>query len=269
MEFFPLGLMPDQSGVLLHETGFLARNDWWNFPNTLSPFWRLYFNARRGHKVVFAEAEYALTPEHIVLIPDHQLFHSVGRGSVPHLWLSFQVGRRLDPEQAIPILVRPTEIERQLLRKLSRQFTGIGIGDRERILHVSLALLHLVLSRPEIQWQAEKPSPGLARARAHIEAQHAAPLRIKDLAREAGMSVRGFGNAFKRQHGVTAHQFQIRARVREAAHLLANTSETLENIADKTGFPNRHYLSRVFKRLTGDSPARFRHQHGGEAGTVR
>jgi YesN/AraC family two-component response regulator len=50
--------------------------------------------------------------------------------------------------------------------------------------------------------------------------------------------------------------------VREAAHLLANTEETLEAIAEKTGFANRHYLSRVFKKVTGDSPASFRHKHG-------
>ena len=90
MEFFPLGMLPDQSGVLLHETGFLARNDWWVYRNTLSPFWRLYFNTRPGHKVVFPGAEYDLTPEHIVLIPDHQLFHSIGRGSVPHCWMIFK-----------------------------------------------------------------------------------------------------------------------------------------------------------------------------------
>lgn len=267
MEFFPLGMLPYQSGVLLHETGFLARNDWWNFPNTLSPFWRLYFNAQRGHQVVFANAEYELAPEHIVLIPDHQHFHSVGCGPVPHLWMTFQVGRHLDPRQSIPILVRPTATERDLLGELARQFTGIGTGHRERVLHVSLALLHLLLSRPEIQWQTEAPSPGVARARGRIEAQPAAPLRVTALAREAGMNVRGFAKAFKRQHGVTPHQFHILARVREAAHLLANTGETLEDVAEKTGFPNRHYLSRVFKRLTGDSPAHFRHQHGGEPGT--
>ena len=126
MEFFPPGLMPDQSGILLHETGYLAKNDWWNFPNTLSPFWRLYYNARPGHKVVFANGDCPLTPEHLVMIPDHQLFHSVGKGPVPHLWLSFLVGRRLDPGQVIPILLPPSDVERQLIRELSGQFTGIG-----------------------------------------------------------------------------------------------------------------------------------------------
>lgn len=268
MEFFPLGMTPDQSGVLLHEAGYLARNDWWNFPNTLSPFWRLYFNERPGHKVVFPHAEYDLTPDRLVLIPDRQLFHSVGRCPVPHLWFSFQVGRHLDARQPVPILLRPTATERQLLRVLARQFTGIGVGNRDRILHVSLALLHLVLSRPEIRWQAEAPLPGVAQARRQIETRLAVPLRLPELARAAGMSVRGLARAFKREHGVSVHQFHIQARVREAAHLLANTQDSLESIAERTGFPNRHYLSRVFKKVTGDPPARFRLKHGAEAGGV-
>jgi len=40
-----------------------------------------------------------------------------------------------------------------------------------------------------------------------------------------------------------------------------NTAPSLDEIADKTGFPNRAYLSRVFKRVTGESPAHFRHDH--------
>jgi hypothetical protein len=62
MEFFPLGVPPDLSGVVLHEAGFLAKNDWWSFPNVLGPFWRLYYNSRPGHKVVFRARSTNWTP---------------------------------------------------------------------------------------------------------------------------------------------------------------------------------------------------------------
>ena len=55
VEFFPLGVPPDHSGLVLYEAGYLPANDWWNFPNVLSPFWRLYYNARKGHRVIFPE----------------------------------------------------------------------------------------------------------------------------------------------------------------------------------------------------------------------
>lgn len=246
MEFFPLGLPPDQSGLLLHEAGYLSRNDWWNFPNTLSPFWRLYYNSRPGHKIIFSGAEYELGPAHLVLIPDRQLFHSVGQDPVPHTWIIFQVARRLDPRQAIPIQLRPNPTERVLLRELARQFTGIGTGDRDRILHVSMALLHLVLSRREIHWQSGLPTEALRRTIRHMETQPTAPLKMEELARMAGLSVRGFAKAFHRHQGVTPGHYLTQMRVRQAAEMLVHTHESLELIAEKTGFPNRHYLSRVF-----------------------
>jgi len=263
MEFFPLGMIPDQSGVLLHETGYLARNDWWNFPNHFSPFWRLYFNSAPGHKVVFPNAEYPLEPGHIMFIPDRQLFHSVGCVPVPHTWMTFQVAMRLDPRERVPILLCPKPTERQLLRELAHEFTGIGLGNRNRILHLSLALLHLLLSRPEIHWQADPPSGTLLRTIRHMETQPAAPLDLPGLARMSGLSVRGFAKAFKRHQGVTPGHYVTQVRIRQAAEMLAHTEVSIDLIAEKTGFPNRHYLTRVFKRLTGDTPAHFRAQHNG------
>lgn len=40
-EFLPLGVPPDYSGVVLHESGYQCRNGPWNFPNMFSKFWRL------------------------------------------------------------------------------------------------------------------------------------------------------------------------------------------------------------------------------------
>jgi AraC-like DNA-binding protein len=261
MEFFPLGLLPGRSGVAVHEIGYLRRNDWWLFPNTLSPFWRLYFNFRRGHKVIFPNAEYELEPRYIVLIPDHRLFHSHGLRPVPHFWINFQVARRLDPKQPVPILLRATKLELGLLAKVRRLFKGIGLGDREQIYHLGLALLHLVLSRPEVRWRDHPIPDSVQKAIRTIETQYAAPLQIQFLAQRAGLSIRGLAKAFKREAGVTPHAFLTRVRVREAANRLANTDQSLEQIAAGTGFATRHHLSRIFRAVIGQPPARFRHQH--------
>src|ERR1039457_5586293 len=124
VEFFPLGVLPDHSGFVLHEAGFLPRNDWWDFPNVLSPFWRLYYNFRKGHKVIFADREIELTPDRLVLIPDRQLFHCRGFRPVPNLWLAFSVARRLQPGRSIPVILSPTRTERGVMRDFVRLFSG-------------------------------------------------------------------------------------------------------------------------------------------------
>lgn len=261
VEFFPLGVPVDHAGFVLYETGYLPRNDWWNFPNVLSPFWRLYYNGRRGHKVVFQERELELTPERLMLIPDNQLFHCRGRTPVPSLWCSFNVARRLMPKQPIPILLIPTRTERALMRDLTRLFSDRpGTQDRDRIFHAGMALLHVVLSRPEIQWQNNTPVAVVQTVR-YIEEHVASPLYIPRLARMANLSVEALARSFKRYQAETIGRFIAKVRVREAAHLLRHTALGIEDVAERTGFPNRAYFSRVFKKTTGESPAEFRRRH--------
>jgi AraC family transcriptional regulator, arabinose operon regulatory protein len=264
VEFFPLGVPADHAGFVLYETGYLPRNDWWNFPNVLSPFWRLYYNGRKGHKVVFHEREVELTPKRLMLIPDHQLFHCQGCTPVPTLWFAFNVARRLVAQQPIPILLSPTRTEQALMHDVTRLFSDEAQGpNRDRIFHASMALLHVVLNRPEIQWQSKTPAAVVQTVR-YIEDHFASPLCIPRLARLANLSVEALARSFKRCRGETIGRFIAQVRVREAAHLLMHTDVRIEDVAERTGFPNRAYLSRVFKRTTGESPAEFRRRHATE-----
>jgi transcriptional regulator GlxA family with amidase domain len=152
-----------------------------------------------------------------------------------------------------------------MLGQLTAQFTGVGTGDRQAILHTSLALLHLLLIRPEIRWQETLLPEGLLRAYRRIETDYAAPLHLAELARIAGLGPRSFARLFIHWRGVSPTRFLGQVRVREAARLLANTHHSLDEIAERTGFPDRYYMSRVFKRIIGDSPAHFRKRHSPSA----
>jgi AraC family transcriptional regulator, arabinose operon regulatory protein len=195
------------------------------------------------------------------LIPDHQLFHCRGHGPVPHLWFAFNVAHRLMPEQRVPILLRPTRTERALMCDLTSLFSQqTPEPNRDGIFHGSMALLHVVLSRPEIQWQSGAPAAVLQTIQ-YIEKHYASPLTVPRLARMADLGVEALARSFKKYQGDTIGQFIAKVRVREAAHMLTHTDATIDDIAARTGFPNRAYLSRVFKKTTGESPAQFRRQH--------
>ncbi len=120
-----------------------------------------------------------------------------------------------------------------------------------------MALLHVVLSRPEIVWQSEVPASMVSVIR-HIEESYAGPLYVHELARIGGMSETAFRRKFEACRGVSPSQFVAQVRVREAAHLLASTELEMSRIAELSGFPNAAYMSRVFRHITGESPARFR-----------
>ena len=261
LEFFPLGIVPDHSGLVLHESGYLRRNRHWNFPNVCSPFWRLYYDLAPDHQLVFPDKTVALGPDRFVLVPSRSRFHCRGERAVPHFWLTFNCARHLVSEQVVPIELKPTPAEAACVAELVQLLASNKESDlNDRIFGFSLALLQLVLHRPEIHWLEGVPA-GVGRASQHIEKHSAAELYIPALARIAGMSLRSFMRTFSHHYGLAPGQFIAQVRVRKAAHLLLGTDESLEQIAETTGFRDRAYLSRVFKRLTHEAPAEFRRKH--------
>jgi YesN/AraC family two-component response regulator len=49
--------------------------------------------------------------------------------------------------------------------------------------------------------------------------------------------------------------------VREAARLLLESDLNIDKVGEKTGFANRFYFSRVFKAVSGETPAKFRSKY--------
>jgi AraC-like DNA-binding protein len=181
---------------------------------------------------------------------------------VPTFWLAFSFVRKLQTGQAVPSLLPPRDTELCLIRDLCALIHADEAWDpTDAIYRNSLALLQVVLSRPELRWQPPAPD-ALLRVRRHIEENLGSPLPACILARMAGISVAGFNRAFRRHFDTTPSRFVMEMRVRESARLLLQTGETIDAIAERAGFPNRAYFSRVFRRVTGEPPARFRRMHG-------
>jgi AraC family transcriptional regulator, arabinose operon regulatory protein len=261
IEFAPLGVQPDRTGITLHESGHLPANSDWSFPSVFSPFWRLYYNEQRGHCVYFGDWIVELTPRHMVLIPPHVFFHCVGTNPVSTLWLTFSFTRKLHPGVDVPALLPPRDTELCLIRDLKRLIAEDETWEPVDSIHRnSLALLQVVLARPELSWQPPLPE-NLVRVLRHIEENTGSVLANPDLARLAGLSEAGFNRAFRRHFSTTPARYVTEMRVREAARLLLQTGDSMDTVAEKTGFPNRAYFSRVFKKVTGEGPAGFRRKH--------
>jgi AraC-like DNA-binding protein len=250
--------------LTLHESGYLPDNADWNFPGVFSPFWRLYYNADRGHCVLFGDRMVELTPDHIMLIPDHCLFHCLGQQPLPTFWLAFSFTKRLHPAMSVPVLLVPRKVEMCLIEDLAALIVADTTWKAtDAIYRNSLALLHVVLARPELRWQPPLPE-SLVCIQPYIEAHLEESLPNPMLARKAGMSVTGFERAFKQYFGTTVAQYVTEMRVREASRLLLQSRDSIDDIADGTGFPNRAYFSRVFKKITGEPPAGFRRKHAAQ-----
>jgi AraC family transcriptional regulator len=83
-------------------------------------------------------------------------------------------------------------------------------------------------------------------------------------AAEAGLSSFHFLRLFGAVLGVTPHQYLIRARLRRAARLLAETPRPVTDVALDVGFADISNFVRTFHRAAGVSPRRFRQAARGD-----
>jgi transcriptional regulator GlxA family with amidase domain len=96
------------------------------------------------------------------------------------------------------------------------------------------------------------------RVLAHIEANLSAPIRNKDLAAVARLSTFHFAVAFRNSVGDSPHGYVIRRRVEHAQGLMLSTTRPLSEIAVECGLADQAHLTRLFRKIVGESPAAWR-----------
>lgn len=96
------------------------------------------------------------------------------------------------------------------------------------------------------------------RVKRHIESGLASRIGLGDLARLTRLSTSYFAAAFRVSFGTSPHDYVCRRRVERAKELMAATDTPLCEIALDCGFADQSHLSRVFRRMTGHTPAAWR-----------
>lgn len=75
------------------------------------------------------------------------------------------------------------------------------------------------------------------------------------------MSVPSLCKKFKEKTGMTMVQYMNEKRIERAKLLLKSQKNTLEQVAEQTGFSNANYLVRVFKKVTGQTVSEYRKKY--------
>ena len=102
------------------------------------------------------------------------------------------------------------------------------------------------------------PPPWLTRVKDRLHAEFSNRLRMKDLAREAGVHPVHLARAFRRFEQRTPGEYQRKLQLRAACNLLRNPEWPLATIAAECGFADQSHFTRAFRRTAATTPMRFR-----------
>lgn len=103
-------------------------------------------------------------------------------------------------------------------------------------------------------------SAGLARALSAMEEHLGEPLDRSSLATVAKMSIRQLERLFATQLGTTISLHYLRLRLDRANRLLSETTLTVAEIAEASGFTSASHFSREYKRHFSIPPSASRHR---------
>lgn len=105
----------------------------------------------------------------------------------------------------------------------------------------------------------ENTAPGwLARVKDRLHDEFRDNLRMRDLARDAGVHPVHLARVFRRVEKQTPGDYLQRLRIRAACNLLRHRECPLAAIAADCGFADQSHFTRVFRKLAGTTPAQFR-----------
>jgi AraC family transcriptional regulator len=101
------------------------------------------------------------------------------------------------------------------------------------------------------------------RLAAHVDANLAGKIVIKDIAASLDISVGHFCRAFKRTFGMPARIWIRRRRIELAQGLMLTTGASLSQIALSCGMSDQSHFTRSFRRIVGESPSSWRQTRNG------
>lgn len=142
-----------------------------------------------------------------------------------------------------------------------------GSDSYVRDMEIAAQLTTLLAYLMEDAWQKKdephKPDDAPKRKRvteikAYIDENFHQGLGLEELSRRFFIDKYYLAKTFKGQYGVTVNSYIAQTRITKAKALLRFSGDTVEEIGRKVGIEDPNYFSRIFKRVEGVSPKKYR-----------
>jgi AraC family transcriptional regulator len=267
----------------------------WRHSKVNSPYSRLYYILEGRGYATHHGRRYVLEPGNLYLIPEFTTVDLSCPSYFVHYYIHFNAA--IDNGPGIFNIVRcrymldanELEIDPDIIfRRLLSLNPGLelierdankpiyrSIIDRCRSLNQSKSVAELIeinalmrlllcafIESPSAA-QSNKDSEGISRLSGVVEYIHeniSRPLTLEELAAIPGLNPVYFSAMFTKLMGVTPIRYINSRKIEKAQIEMLSSRKTLEQIADELGFNDVFYFSRLFKKITGTAPGKYRKQ---------
>ena len=92
----------------------------------------------------------------------------------------------------------------------------------------------------------------------YVENNYIYDISMQEAAEEMGYSDAYFSKLFKQYFNQNFTAYLTEYRIKKAKELLSNTNHSIKDISRMVGYTDSNYFSKIFKRLVGEIPSKYR-----------
>jgi AraC-like DNA-binding protein len=122
------------------------------------------------------------------------------------------------------------------------------------------ALVNCAAKQPEIPFSVNADK-GLVRAVMYMQDHLHSTITLEELCKASMFSSSHLHHLFKHSTGYAPIEYFLRIKMQAASHDLCFSALPVVDIAEEYGFEDPYYFSRIFKKIMGLSPQKFRSLH--------
>ena len=202
--------------------------------------------------------KYIIKKHHIQIAKPGQIRYSYLPFKTMYLKFSTD-GEIADKLFNAPEYFRSSHPER-IIEKLDEIILLNESGNNDLLLHSRLlSFINLILYDSEIpNLQSGKNYEIISNAKRFIENNYKNSINLKDIANSVNLSHIYFHNIFTSACGISPHDYLINCRIAEAKKQLWNSNIPINLIGENCGFGCQQYFTKIFKKQTGITPAKYR-----------
>lgn len=221
----------------------------WHHQDFARPYWRLYYNREPGWHMEYRGQVIPMMPEVIHMIAPETVYQGTGPSPVRHVFAHFTI-------DGLGHWIEPGVWTWPLDPVIDGMLQAIGTPRWE--LQVQALALTLI-SRIDVPSQSSQLySPPITAVLALLEDSLTERVTLDEMARHADMHPHAFVRRFHAELGMPPQAWHRQRRIAATCVDLDRSDESIDAIAERYGFCDRHHFSKVFSKVRGHGPGAYR-----------
>ncbi|MEF3306384.1 AraC family transcriptional regulator [Paenibacillus sp. GYB003] len=256
--------------VHLVSHAYFERKSRFEVQSDVYPVWVLFALEAGQFRYRIGEERGVIGPGDLVFCPPGYAFEREMVSTLSLHYIGFEFAETPPvPDDALPPTFKAHPADGKRLASDFAYLRRLGLANDPRHFLRKQAVLNDIWQLACDEWDDETSGGGLAelaesddmlmnRAAEWLIGRAHTPFSMRELSDLLALSPVQLTRRFQKAFRMPPSELVRLLRIRKAAKLLLDTELNLEQIAERCGYENGFYLSRVFSRSMGTSPSKYR-----------